>query len=378
MTAYLIWLSLVLGAGNPRVSRISERFGTAEEVYRAGTDVRKNTGLFTPNELKRMDSIRLESANAIIGDCEKHGIGIHTIADRDYPRCLSVLSNPPLVLYSRGDFPDFDNEPAVCIVGPRRVSEYGKRAAYALSRRLASAGLTVVSGGALGCDSYAHFGALKAGGKTVLVLPCGLENGYLQKNEALRRHVAEQGCLLSEYPPRVGVMRGTFPVRNRLLSALARVTIVIEAGSKSGALLTANSAMEQGKEVFVIPGKPGETEYLGSNALLRDGARPLLDVSDIFNEYIPHFPDKIDIKRAYEKPQKSKPEPESPKIYKKLSVETLSNEAKIVYNHLDKHTFYPEEIGDTGLSTGAVLSALTELEIEQLIRALPGGRYEVL
>ena len=161
------------------------------------------------------------------------------------------------------------------------------------------------------------------------------------------------------------------------MSALCDATVVIEAGKKSGALNTAGHAAEQGKDVFVIPGSPTAEEYAGSNALLRDGAKPLLDVSDIFNEYIPRFPDKIDIEKAYEEPEKTEEKTEKKEIYKKLSTETLSNEAKIVYNHLDKHKFYPEELSKTGLSSSEILSALTELEIEMLIKALPGGCYEL-
>ena len=129
--------------------------------------------------------------------------------------------------------------------------------------------------------------------------------------------------------------------------------------------------------MFVIPGSPTAEQYVGSNALLRDGAKPLLDVSDILNEYIPRFPDKIDIEKAYERPQKAVKKTEEKQIHKKILNETLSKEAKIVYNHLDKHKFYPDEIGGTDLGTSEILSALTELELEGLIRALPGGRYEL-
>ena len=229
----------------------------------------------------------------------------------------------------------------------------------------------------MGSDYYAHLGALKAGGKTALVMGCGIESGYLSQNASLRNHVAEHGCIISEYPPKAGVTRFSFPVRNRIMAALSLGTVVVEARRKSGALITANHALEQGRDVFVIPGSPTAEEYEGSNALLRDGARPLLDVSDIFNEYIPRFPDKIDVKKAYEEPQKTVENTQEKKVYKNLSNETLSKEAKIVYNHLDKHKFYPDEISGTGLSSSEILAALTELELEFLIRALPGGRYEI-
>ena len=274
--------------------------------------------------------------------------------------------------------PDFDNIPAVCIVGPRKVTEKGKMASYSIARRLALSGMTVVSGGALGCDSAAHSGALKADGITALVMGCGILSDYLQENACLRESVSRSGCLISEYPPHYGASRYTFPVRNRIMSALSVCTVVIEAGVKSGALITARHAAEQGKDVFVIPGDVERAEFKGSNALLRDGAKPLIDMSDIFNEYIPRFPDKIDVKRAYSAQTGAADKKKKEPVHKNLSNETLSKNAKIVYNHLDKHKFYPEEIKNTGLGAGEILSALTELEVELLIRSLPGGCYEML
>lgn len=377
MTEYYVWLQLSLGAGNNRLKKALEYFGNAENIYKASASERLSSGIFTQNELKKLNSFKIESAQKIISDCKKYGIEIITADGEKYPSCLLNIDNPPAVLYVKGEMPDFDSTPSVCIVGPRKVSDYGRKASYSLSFRLAKSGMIIVSGGAVGSDYYAHLGALKAGGKTVLVMGCGIESDYLSENKPLRRHVAGNGCLISEFPPKTGTTRFSFPVRNRIMSALCDATVVIEAGKKSGALNTAGHAAEQGKDVFVIPGSPTAEEYAGSNALLRDGAKPLLDVSDIFNEYIPRFADKIDIKKAYENPDKTEEKNEKNKIYKKLSIETLSNEAKIVYNHLDKHKFYPEEISDTGLSSSDILSALTELEIEMLIKALPGGCYEL-
>lgn len=377
MTEYLIWLQTALGAGNIRAVRALKAFGNAENIYRASLSERQAAKIFSPKDLKRLGETKLDTAKRIVSDCSKYGIDIISYGDKKYPYCLSVIDNPPIVLYVKGEMPDFDGTPAICVVGPRKVSDYGKKAAYSLSYRLAKAGMTVVSGGAVGSDYYAHLGALKAGGKTALVMGCGIESGYLPQNEPLRRHVAEHGCILSEYPPKAGATRFSFPVRNRIMAALSLGTVVVEAGKKSGALITANHALEQGRDVFVIPGSPTAEEYVGSNALFRDGAKPLLDVSDIFNEYLPRFPDKIDIKKAYEGPEKTVKKTETKEVYKKLSNETLSKEAKIVYNHLDKHKFYPDEISGTGLSSSEILAALTELEIEFLIRALPGGRYEL-
>lgn len=377
MTEYLIWLQKALGAGNIRAVKALKVFSNAENIYRASPSERKAAGIFSPKDLSRLGSTKIDTAKGIIEDCRKYGIDIIPIGDRKYPYTLSVIDNPPIVLYIKGEMLDFDNTPAICIVGPRKVSDYGKKAAYSLGYRLSKSGITVVSGGAVGSDYYAHLGALKAGCKTALVMACGIENKYLPQNAPLRKYVSENGCLISELPPKAGLTKFSFHIRNRIMSALSLGTVVVEAGEQSGALITANHALNQGRDVFVIPGSPTEKQYVGSNALLRDGARPLLDLSDIFNEYIPRFPDKIDVKKAFEKPQKSVKKTEKAEVHKKLLNETLSKEAKIVYNHLDKHKFYPDEIGGTDLGSSEILSALIELELEGLVRALPGGRYEV-
>ncbi len=381
MMRYLIWLQCALGAANPHAVKALSHFSSAENIYKATPKERADSKIFTRKELEKLNGASLSSALEIIADCRKNSIEIIGFGSEKYPYCLSVLDDAPIVLYVKGNLPDFDNLPSVCVVGPRKVSEFGKKAAYSLSYRLAASGFTVVSGGALGTDTYAHAGALKAAGKTVLCMGCGIMSDYLPENKKLRNAVSKSGCLLSEYPPYSEPTRYTFPVRNRIMSALTLGTVVIEAPNRSGALITARHANEQGRDVFVVPGSPNKREYEGSNALLRDGAKPLLDVSDIFSEYIIRFPDKINVEKAFEKSpiaeSKSKEEKINKKIQKKFT-ETLSNEAKIVYNQLDKQFFFPEEISVPNLSDGQLLSALTELEMEFLIRALPGGKYEKL
>lgn len=376
---YYIWLQEVLGYASLKTATVIEKFGVAKAVYDSDSDTLKATGIFTASELKKAQNKDLTEALKILAECEKTGIKTICYGSAKYPYCLSVIENPPLVLYVKGNMPNFDDIPTIAIVGPRKVSEFGKKAAYSLSYRLSRAGFVIVSGGALGCDTYAHAGALKADGITALVLGCGINTNYLQENEKLRLAVCKKGCLVSEYPPQFNATKYTFPVRNRIISALASATVVIEAGNKSGALITAKHANEQGRDVFVIPHSPENKEFSGSNALLRDGAKPLLDASDIFNEYILRFPDKINIERAYEKqvliPKTKENIEKNEKIEKNLS-ETLSKQAKIVYNCLDKQKFIPEDITGTGLNAEQILSALTELEMEFYIKALPGGQYE--
>lgn len=316
----------------------------------------------------------------IFKDCKENDIRILPIFDNDYPDILRNIYQPPLVLFIKGQFPDFDNEPSICIVGPRKATDYGVKAAFSLGYRMAKGGMIVVSGGALGCDSAAHRGALRVNGKTVAVLGCGIGNSYLSKNKDLRNEIALSNCLISEFPPFAPVTRFSFPVRNRILAGLCDATVVVEAGEESGALITAKHANEQGREVFVIPGNPGLECYKGSNKLLRDGATPLIEAADIFNEYLTHYPDKIDIKRAYEK-EKTALTPENEnnnENFQKKSAEGLSKEAKIVYNYLNKQQFTADDIFGTNLSDDDIISALTELEIEHYIKAVPGGSYIII
>ncbi len=381
MIRYYIWLQSALGQGNAKAIKILEHFGSAEAVFKASGEERAKSRLFSAKELARMEAVPLTNSLEIMARCREEDIDIIPFGDRRYPICLANIFDAPLVLYVKGQVPDFDNTPTVTIVGPRKVSEFGKKAAYSLGYRLAASGITVVSGGALGTDTFAHAGALKAGGKTVLCLGCGICSDYLKENEKLRNVVLKSGCLISEYPPDAAASRYTFPIRNRIMSALGLGTVVIEAGVKSGSLITARHANEQGRDVFVIPGSPDDKKYAGSNALLRDGAKPLLDVTDIFNEYIPRFPDKINIDNAYTKPIIEKKIETKTKVFEKNEknpIKTLSNEARMVYNYLDKQIFLPEEINAPELSASQLLAALTELEMEFLIEAMPGGRYRVI
>lgn len=376
---YYIWLQLCLGQGNPRGVKALEFYKNAETVYNLSSDDRAKSRIFTKKDLNMLSSVKLSDAEEILNLCKKENIKVINYNSSDFPQCLKNIDNPPIVLYVKGELPQFDKLPSICIVGPRKVSDYGKRAAYSLSFRLAAAGFIVVSGGAVGTDTYVHAGALKAKGITALCLGCGILSDYLPQNQKLRETVEKCGCLISEYPPNTNASRYTFPVRNRIMSALTFGTVVIEAPAKSGALITAHHANDQGRDVFVVPGSPNLKEYIGSNALLRDGAKPLLDVSDIFNEYLPRFSDKINIENAYKNPiideTQVKTKENIENIEKKLP-ETLSIIAKIVYNSLDKQKFYPEDIVVDNINSQQILSALTELEMEFLIKAVPGGMYE--
>lgn len=321
----------------------------------------------------KLTTVNIDNIYKIIDDCLKNDIYTVTICDINYPERLRNIADSPIVLYIKGEFCDVDSQPLVSVVGPRKVSDFGKKAAFSISKRISKAGITVVSGAAVGADTYAHKGALDAKGKTIAVLGCGICYDYLPENRALRETISKNGCLISEHPPYAPATKYSFPVRNRIISALSLGTVVIEASLKSGSLITARLANEQGRDVFVIPGNPTFDNYKGSNELLRDGAIPLLSANDIFNQYIAKYPDCIDVDKAFAEDVTANVK----KTQKNLQL-GLSNEAKIVYNNLNKQKFTLDDLIDLDLSDDQLISALTELEIEGLIKALPGGMYETI
>ena len=321
----------------------------------------------------KLMSVDIDDIYKIIDDCLKNDVYTVTICDINYPERLRNIADSPIVLYIKGEFCDVDSLPLVSVVGPRKVSDFGKKAAFSISKRISKAGITVVSGAAVGADTYAHKGALDTKGKTIAVLGCGICYDYLPENRALRETISKNGCLISEHPPYASATKYSFPVRNRIISALSLGTVVIEASLKSGSLITARLANEQGRDVFVIPGNPTFDNYKGSNELLRDGAIPLLSANDIFNQYIAKYPDYIDVDKAFAEDVTANVK----KTQKNLQL-GLSNEAKIVYNNLNKQKFTLDDLIDLDLSDDQLISVLTELEIEGLIKALPGGMYETI
>ncbi len=369
----LLTLQQAFGAGSYKAVSIYEALKSNNSLDIPVKDIKWPVSI-EPKDIKRIKAVNASKIYKIIDESVKNNISMLTIEDNEYPDRLRNISEPPIVLYIKGEFPDIDNEPIICIVGPRKVSDFGKKAAYSLSRRLAKSGIIIVSGGALGTDTSAHKGALSCGGRTIAVLGCGICYNYLPENRKLREAVADSCCVVSEHPPYAPTTKYCFPIRNRLMSALALGTAIIEADEKSGALITARYANEQGRDVFVIPGNPTYPQYKGSNNLLRDGALPLIDASDIFNQYIVQYAEKIDIKKAFEKEKKKN---QKPKNEKKLSL-GLSKESEMVYNNLNKQKFSADDLLSLGISDDKLISALTELEIEHVIRALPGGMYELI
>lgn len=295
-TEYWVWLQNALGAGQ-RVREALQAFASPKEIYNASTAQRRLAGVFSPCQLNKLEETTLDGALRVIEDCRKNSWSIITPDDEVYPERLRSLDDFPLALYLDGTLPEIDSEVCISIVGTRKASVYGVEAATRLSAGLARAGAIIVSGGALGIDSAAHQGALAVKGKTIAVLGCGFGTGYLRSNDGMRRAIAATCCVMTEFPPFMHATKYTFPIRNRLISALSLGTVVVEAAVRSGALITARLARSQGRDVFAVSGSVIDPANNGTNHLIHDGAKPVFCPLDVLEEY-PRFHGKLNLKGA--------------------------------------------------------------------------------
>ncbi|MBR3745964.1 MAG: DNA-processing protein DprA, partial [Selenomonadaceae bacterium] len=256
--------------GNKRVKRLVDFFGNGRAAWTAAVADLKNC--LPPKALNFFVEWRNSHPDAperLADYCERKGFGLCTIFDEDYPPILKEISVPPVLFYYRGKiFPDVER---VGIVGTRDNTPYGKNVALALGRKLAAAGLTIVSGAARGIDTFAHTGALETG-RTVAVLGQGLSARCSREKAKLLDRIAENGLVMSEFSLKTEANEGTFPMRNRIISGLCRGIVVVEAGEKSGAIVTSDFAGTQGREVLVVPGNVYSEKSVGCHNLIRDGA----------------------------------------------------------------------------------------------------------
>ena len=279
---YWLALTLVPGLGALGIARAWRSLGSAEAVFTVPAATLVSFGI-------RSAAARAVSAFSNWAQVEllKQRVGdiggeIISLDDPRYPESLSLIIDPPPVLFLKGLVEPLQL-PAIAVVGARRASELGRRFAFSLSTRLAAQGLTVISGLALGVDGAAHEGCLQGGGSTIAVLGTGLDVVYPAAHRHLSEKIIENGALLTEFPPGTGPDKHHFPRRNRLVSGLSQGVVVVEAGERSGSLITARLALEQGREVFAVPGPPGLPGSRGVNRLLKDGAQLLESVEDIFS-----------------------------------------------------------------------------------------------
>lgn len=400
---YWVWLQNVLGYECTRFESAIKKFKSAKEIYFAERNLLESSKIFTSKQIDKIKNVPLSSADSVLADCENNGIKILPFDHKDYPNSLRNIPSPPIVIYVLGDLPKVDNIPVICIVGPRQPSDYGVKAAFSLSYRLSVGGFTIVSGGALGIDSCAHIGALSAGSKTIAVLGCGILDNYLMQNQEMRQNISKNGCLISEFQPRFSATRFSFPMRNRIMSGISDAVVVVEAKLKSGSIITADCALEQGKDIYVIPGSPGNPNCEGSNRLIKDGAISLISANQIFDDYgnDAAYPNIIDEDKAYNE-EVNKEIKMAYKVFESeyfgrsttinttsksfeektedIKINTpnlseLSDSAKQVLDAIGDDVFIIEQLNVENISYGELSLIITQLEMAGVVEAIPGGRY---
>ncbi len=356
MQELICWLRLQLtpGLGRTGLFRLVEYYGSPQAAIDAADGGWREPGL------RRGLSGLLPAANdprlaQLIEQLTVLDSWLLTYWDGDYPPLLKNIPDPPALLYGRGARTFGE---ALAVVGSRVPSPTGRIAAESLSHEIAAQGLTIVSGLARGVDTAAHRGALAAGGQTIAVLGCGIDRVYPQENDRLYQQIAETGTLLSEYLPGSDPLPGHFPGRNRIISGLCRGTLIVEATLDSGSLITAELALEQGREVFAIPGSIDRPTSAGPNRLIKEGAHPVTEAVDILSVL---WPDR-----------NGRMTPEESSAF----ATTLEEPLRAVWSALDRHPRHVDElVGGLGLTAGELSAILLHLELLGRVEQLPGARF---
>lgn len=409
---YWIWLSLRCGAGSELGSYLLRHFSSPKAVFEADASALRAVDGIDDNILAALLDRDLSLSYRILEYCERVNVGIMTAASPVYPERLRSIHAKPLLLYYRGRVPDIDDNVLIACVGTRKCSPAGSAAAKRLGAELARAGAVVVSGMALGIDTAAHEGALSAGGHTIAVLGCGIDRVYPPENRRLMEEIAEHGTLITEYAPGSDPDGKHFPIRNRILSGLCQGTVVVEADLYSGSLITARAARGQGRDLFAFPGNPEDRRAQGTNTLIREGAKLVTCAADILGEYELLYPHRIFTERiphtaavrrsrSFSAPvsgrsekrgipvKKERKAPDSESAGTKITsrrpsdMESLGEWERTVLSSITE-TMTAEEIAaavcrKTGAcDTGALLGALTMLELGGFLSAEPGGNYRPL
>ena len=391
MLKYWVWLAELPRLKGPFRLALLRHFGSPEDIFFADREELLLAEDVPPGQAELALNRDLSAADRILADCQRLGQRILTIQDAEYPQRLRNIFDPPLVLYVKGRMPVMDEEAAIAVVGTRECTPYGTACGERLGRELAASGAVVVTGLARGVDSAAARGALRAGGSVVGVTGGGLDVVYPPENGDLYADVAARGVLLSEYPPGSPPDKAHFPVRNRIMSGLSVAAVVVEAPGHSGARNTARLALEQGREVYAVPGPIDAPDSVGCNRLIRDGAGLAAEGWDILRDFQERFPEKLrparklpawtplPTRRRAEPRRKPEPapEPEKAPALRAVSREGLTDDQIALLGVLEPEG--PVQVDDliesTGIPARRVSSALTMLEIDGCVRQHDGKRY---
>lgn len=415
MTEYYLWLLQLMGTANPKTLQLIEHYGSAEAAYQAiGID--KETKFLSPAETKRLGNADLDTSNRILEQCDKMKINIVTVNDKDYPYRLQNIYNPPVLLFYKGNIKGLNDEICITGVGARGATEYTAKVTSKACRDLAKIGVVLVSGMAVGVDHLVHQSALDMGGRTIGVLACGLGVDYPRGSIPTRERIYELGgACVTELFPTAETTRTYFQARNRILSGLSMGVMVFQAGMRSGSLITANYAVQQGRDLFCVP--PHDIfspDYAGVVEYLRDGAIPLFNYLDVVNCYYSTFSDRLrslnekytitpenhfifqknETKPNTEKKakasanseeqsevteEKAKTKPAGVIAAEKYQFDESDKNYRVIYEFLKENgTQVLENITyKCNISPDDISLYLLELEMAGIIRALPGTRYTI-
>lgn len=366
----LIILNMISGIGSARVEALSVRFGSPSAILEASMDELESISGIGSALAERISSWhRTVDVEKEMRLAEMGGAEIITRFDPGYPGILKEIYDSPLCLYVRGTLPDLEQQ-SLAIVGSRRISNYGRKTARHFSESAVYAGWTVISGLAYGVDMVAHQACLDAGGKTVAVLGGGLARIHPQEHIPLARDIIESGAVISEFPMEFPANRQSFPRRNRIISGLSRAVLIIEAGLKSGALITANSAIDQNRALFAVPGHIDQPQAQGCNKLIKDSCAKLTDsFEDILSEfeYLPGF-----------RPESKTVDDSDAEVEIKTGSSDLSEDEQKIFSVLSDGEANSESLSQkTGLPAGKLLSLLMKMEMSRHIHQHPGKVYSI-
>ncbi len=394
MLIHWIWFAELSHISLRQKHQLLQHFSDPEEIYHSEDRVFAE---FPQKVREALDNKSLTRAEVILRDCADRGISIMTLADSVYPIRLKNIYDPPLVLYYKGTLPEWDEQPVIGVVGTRKATSYGMQAGMELGYQIAAGGGLVVSGGAEGVDTMALQGAVRAGKPAVAILGGGVDVVYPASNRQLFAKIVQNGCLISEYPPKTKALGWHFPIRNRIISGLSNGALIVEAPKPSGALITAERAAEQGRDVFVVPGNIGVEACRGSNELLQQGAIPVLCGWDILKEYDALYPGKLQQRSTFaETALRVAEDPVYPqrleKKKEKLQKKDIDNRENSTYSVCQDLT--PEEqavaklltvqprlvdeiLSESRMPAGITLSILTKLTLKGVAKNHPGRRISL-
>lgn len=414
MRIHWIWLAHRPGLSDRLKALLLEHFSDPEDIFYADGKALEGIEGLTREAVDALLDKNLTPAEEILEACDREKLHIVTYQDAGYPARLRNIADPPLVLYYKGRLPDWDACPTIAVVGTRKASAYGLTTAKRMGYQIGKCGGILVSGMAYGIDGMAMSGALTAGTPVVGVLGCGADVVYPPSNKGLFADTERYGCILSEFVPGTPPVKWNFPKRNRIISGLSCGVLVIEAPEKSGALITARQAIDQGRDVFVVPGNIDNPCCAGSNRLLRDGAILAESGWDVVGEYQAQYPDRVRRETApvhltaypdeVEKvnagteirqkvAEKVKLPGKNADLKKKLDTKPIDNapsrgysgsvaesgnysdeEKRILHALENGERLVDDVIAETGLTTGKLLACLTMLELKGMLKRLPGKR----